>query len=215
MLHRALAVAVWRPIEDEPLPPATYERILNDIVDEEVTIHCTIRRQQLRRSDDLSDCASFWSERTEVRNIWFSLLTPQEGDQSEERLEAHDRRVALGELSRLRGRFPKVYLPAVVLDGYYHPPASPQECIFAQVTNCVSADLTTRITPCQFGGQPVCSECGCIASAGLASIGKYKLAGLIPVSKIFAASKQLGERSSQWLRLGTSTRPDRHSDALN
>jgi hypothetical protein len=115
----------------------------------------------------------------------------------------------------LRGHFPKVYLPAVVLDGYYHPPASPQECIFAQVTNCVSADLTTRIMPCQFGGRPVCSECGCIASAGLASIGKYKIGGLIPVSKIFAISKQLGERSSQWFGLGTSKRPEQHTAAAS
>jgi organic radical activating enzyme len=214
-LHLVVSVDGLQADHDKRRSPATYERILNHIVNQQVTIHCTITRQQLRRPDYLSDFASFWSERKEVRHIWFSLLTPQEGDQSEERLDAHDRRVALGELSRLRGRFPKVYLPAVVLDGYYHPPASPQECIFAQVTNCVSADLTTRITPCQFGGQPVCSECGCIASAGLASIGKYKLAGLIPVSKIFAASKQMGERSSQWFGFGPSRQSDRNSHALN
>jgi hypothetical protein len=41
-----------------------------------------------------------------------------------------------------------------------------------------------------------------MASAGLATIGKYKLGGLIPVSKIFAISKKLGERSSQWLGAG-------------
>jgi len=81
----------------------------------------------------------------------------------------------------------------VVLEGYLHPPASPQECIFAQTTTCLSADLATRIEPCQFGGQPVCAECGCMASAGLASIGKYKLAGLIPVSQIFSLSKRIGE----------------------
>ena len=64
----------------------------------------------------------------------------------------------------MRSTFPKVYLPEVVLKGYYAPPNSPRECIFAQTTNCISADLTTRIAPCQFGGRPVCSECGCIAS---------------------------------------------------
>ena len=214
-LHLVVSVDGLQPDHDKRRSPATYERILNHIVNQQVTIHCTITRQQLRRPDYLSDFASFWSARKEVRHIWFSLLTPQEGDQSEERLDADDRRVALAALSRLRGRFPKVFLPATVLNGYYHPPASPQECIFAQVTNCVSADLTTRISPCQFGGQPVCSECGCMASAGMASIGNYKLAGLLPVSKIFAVSKQLGERSSQWLGFGTSRRPDRNSHALN
>jgi len=214
-LHVVVSVDGLQADHDKRRSPATYERILNHIVHQQVTIHCTITRQLLRRPDYLSDFASFWSERKEVQNIWFSLLTPQEGDQSEERLDAQDRRVALGELSRLRGHFPKVYLPPVVLDGYYHPPASPQECIFAQVTNCVSADLTTRIMPCQFGGRPVCSECGCIASAGLASIGKYKIGGLIPVSKIFAISRQLGERSSQWLGLGTSKRPEQHTAAAS
>jgi hypothetical protein len=61
--------------------------------------------------------------------------------------------------------------------------------------------------PCQFGGRPVCSECGCIASAGLASIGKYKVAGLIPVSKIFDLSKKVGERCSL-------LRPPRFQDLL-
>jgi hypothetical protein len=80
----------------------------------------------------------------------------------------------------------------IILDGYLHPPESPQECIFAQTTTNISADLSTRIEPCQFGGDPVCSECGCIASAGLASIGKYKLAGLFPVSRVFALSQKIG-----------------------
>jgi hypothetical protein len=80
-----------------------------------------------------------------------------------------------------------------ILDGYIHPPGSPEECIFAQSTVCVTADLETRITPCQFGGNPVCSECGCIASAGLVAIGRYKLAGMLPVSSIFRLSRKVGD----------------------
>jgi formate hydrogenlyase transcriptional activator len=34
----------------------------------------------------------------------------------------------------------------------------------------------------------VCGESGCIASAGLAAIGRFRIAGLIPVAKIFGAS---------------------------
>src|SRR5581483_12381325 len=90
--------------------------------------------------------------------------------------------------------FPKIHMPEVLLRGYLDPPTSPEECIFAQTTTCVSADLTTRIVPCQFGGRPVCSECGCIASAGLAAIGKFKLGGVLSLSKIFAVSKRVGER---------------------
>jgi hypothetical protein len=32
-----------------------------------------------------------------------------------------------------------------------------------------------------------------MASAGLASVGKYKVAGLIPISQIFSVSKNFGE----------------------
>jgi MoaA/NifB/PqqE/SkfB family radical SAM enzyme len=196
-LHIVVSVDGLQPEHDKRRFPATYERILKHIANHVVTIHCTITRQLLERADYLSEFANFWSQRSEVKNIWFSLFTPQEGDQSKERLDPADRQVVLEELARLRGDFPKVDLPAAVLDGYNHPPVSPDECVFAQATNCISADLTTRVTPCQFGGNPVCSECGCIASAGLASIGRHKLGGLIPVWKIFDVSRKLGERSLQ------------------
>src|SRR5260370_3206330 len=111
--------------------------------------------------------AQFWSARTEARRTWFSLSTPQEGEESEERLRPEDRAAALAELARLRRRFPKVDLPARVLNALLDPPKSPAECVFSQVTDCYSADLKSRITPCQFGGKPVCSECGCLASAGM------------------------------------------------
>jgi hypothetical protein len=49
------------------------------------------------------------------------------------------------------------------------------------------------ITPCQFGGTPDCSNCGCIASAGLAAVGRYRLPGGIVVGSIFEASFAVGE----------------------
>lgn len=198
-LHLVVSVDGLQPEHDKRRSPATYERILKHIEGHQITVHCTITRPQLRRPGYFFDFANFWSRRGEVRSIWFSLFTPQEGEQSEERLEAHDRKIAVAEIAQLREKFPKVNMPSAVLDGYRHPPGSPQECIFAQTTNCISADLTTRISPCQFGGQPVCSECGCMASAGLASIGNHKLAGLIRVSSIFNASKTLGEQFAEWV----------------
>jgi sulfatase maturation enzyme AslB (radical SAM superfamily) len=193
-LHLVVSVDGLAAEHDMRRSPATYSRVLQNIAGQQIIVHCTITRPLVCRPTYLRDFASFWSNRCEVRKIWFSLYTPQEGDPSAERLRPQDRLAALEELSQLRYSYPKVYLPNVVLNGYYHPPSSPQECIFAQTTNCISADLATRITPCQFGGRPMCSECGCIASAGLASIGKYKLGGLVPVSKIFAVSKRVGER---------------------
>jgi MoaA/NifB/PqqE/SkfB family radical SAM enzyme len=193
-LHLVVSVDGLPPEHDKRRFPATYSRILQNIAGHHIIVHCTITRQLLGRPDYLREFASFWSNRREVRKIWFSLFTPQEGDQSAERLRDEDRQATLKELAQLRHIFTKVDLPDAVLNGYYDPPESPVECIFAQTTNCISADLSTRISPCQFGGQPVCSECGCIASAGLASIGKYQLGGLIPVSKIFSVSKRVGEQ---------------------
>jgi organic radical activating enzyme len=193
-LHLVVSVDGLAAEHDVRRSPATYSRVLQNIAGQQIIVHCTITRPLLCRPTYLREFARFWSNRCEVRKIWFSLYTPQEGDDSAERLRPQDRLAALEDLSQLRYSYPKVYLPNAALNGYYHPPSSPQECIFAQTTNCISADLATRITPCQFGGRPVCSECGCIASAGLASIGKYKLGGLVPVSKIFAVSKRVGER---------------------
>ena len=197
-LHLVVSVDGLQPEHDTRRSPATYERILKHIAGHQVTVHCTITRPQLRRPGYLHDFANFWSRREEVRSIWFSLFTPQEGEQGEERLEPHDREIAVAELAELRVKFPKVNMPSAVLDGYSDPPASPDACIFAQTTNCISANLTTRISPCQFGGSPVCSECGCMASAGLASIGNHKLAGLVRVSSIFDVSRKVGEQIAKW-----------------
>ena len=57
----------------------------------------------------------------------------------------------------------------------------------------ISADLKTRITPCQFGGAPDCSNCGCIASAGLAAVARHRVWGLIPVGPIFDGSLKVGQ----------------------
>ena len=193
-LHLVVSVDGLPPEHDRRRAPATYSRILQNISGHQVIVHCTITRQQVLRAGYLEEFTRFWSERSEARKIWFSLFTPQAGNNSAERLTNDDRARALAELAILAESFPKVHLPRQVLDGYLRPPASPAECIFAQSTLCLSADLATRITPCQFGGQPVCSECGCLASAGMTAIGRYKLAGIVPVANIFDMSRRLGER---------------------
>jgi organic radical activating enzyme len=195
-LHLVVSIDGLAPEHDRRRAPATYERILTHIAGQSLIVHCTITRQMLARDDYLHDFAAFWSDRPEARKIWFSLYTPQEGERSEERLTPDDRRRVLSQLSSVAARFPKVYLPRVVMNGFLEPPSSPAECIFAQSTTCVSADLQTKISPCQFGGKPVCRECGCIASSGLASVGRYSLAGLVPVSALFAISRKIGDRWS-------------------
>jgi hypothetical protein len=65
--------------------------------------------------------------------------------------------------------------------------------VFARTTTTISADLTTRITPCQFGGAPDCANCGCIASAALAAVARHRLFGFVPVGSIFSSSEKVGK----------------------
>ncbi len=191
-VHVVVSIDGLKADHDRRRAPATYSRILQLIAGHRITVHCTITRQQLQSPGYHSEFCRYWSERREVRKIWFSLYTPQHGEESEERLRPADRHRAVAEIASLRSSFPKVDMPELLLDVYLDPPRSPRECIFSQATACLSADLTSPVTPCQIGGQPVCEECGCIASAAMAGIGRHRLAGFVPLSQIFEWSGRLG-----------------------
>ena len=181
------------PEHDERRTPATYDRILKHIAGHQITVHCTVTRQQARRDGYLEEFLRLWQANRDTRLIWVSLYTPQRGEISAERLTAADRARVIGELRRLRGEIPKLQMLDGMLNVYSRPPESPDDCIFAQTTACFSSDLERRITPCQFGGNPDCSNCGCIASAGLEAIGRHRLRGGIPVGRIFYASLRVGK----------------------
>jgi len=183
-----------QPEHDARRTPATYDRILKHIVGHQITVHCTVTRQQIHRPGYIEDFLKFWSARSEVRKIWMSLYTPQVGEQSPEMLTPNDRKRVVADLMALRLRYAKLEAPPGLLSVYAEPPDSPDECVFAKTTQTFSADLTTKITPCQFGGNPDCSQCGCIASAGLAAVARHQLFGFIPVGTIFTSSTKIGER---------------------
>jgi MoaA/NifB/PqqE/SkfB family radical SAM enzyme len=174
--------------------PATYERILKNIVGQRVIVHCTITGQMMKRSGYLEDFLVFWTPREEVHRVWFSIFTPQKGDALPEMLTAEERRRVVSDLLMLRKRYSKLDMRAGLIQRFADPPSSPDECVFAQTTHSISADLTTVIKPCQFGGNPDFSSCGCIASMGLAAIAHHRLAGLLPVGEIFQASLRIGRK---------------------
>jgi MoaA/NifB/PqqE/SkfB family radical SAM enzyme len=182
-----------QPEHDVRRAPATYDRILKHIAGHSITVHCTVTRQLVNRPGYLEEFLRIWSARPEVEKIWVSLYTPQIGEVSDERLRPVDRERVVADLMALRLGFPKLALPKGLIEVYANPPDSPDECVFARTTSTISADLTTRITPCQFGGAPDCSNCGCIASAGLAAVARHKLFGFVPVGSIFAGSLKVGE----------------------
>ncbi|HEY3159785.1 MAG TPA: radical SAM protein [Vicinamibacterales bacterium] len=191
-LQLVVSIDGLQPEHDARRTPATYDRILKHIEGHKITVHCTVTRQQVRRDGYLEEFLHTWEANPQTRLIWISLYTPQKGEISEERLTPADRAKVISELRRLMPQIRKLQMLDGILKVYANPPASPDHCVFAQTTECYSSDLERRIMPCQFGGNPDCSSCGCIASAGLEAISRHRLKGGIPVGKIFYASLHVG-----------------------
>ncbi len=191
-LNVVVSIDGLQPEHDERRKPATYERILTNIQGQNVTIHCTITSQMMRSDGYLERFLQFWTPRNEIKRVWFSIFTPQRGDSMEEILTPSERKQAVADMLSLRERHPKLDMHPKMIAEYLTPPESPESCVFSMTTKTISADLTTLITPCQFGGDPDCGSCGCIASAGLKAIADHKLGGMVPISAIFKASIAIG-----------------------
>ena len=192
--HLQVVVSIdgLQPEHDVRRTPATYDRILKHIEGHQITVHCTVTRQQVRREGYLEEFIRTWQANEHTRLIWVSLYTPQKGEISAERLTREDRRRVVADLRAIRTKYSKLQMLDGMLNVYASPPASPDQCIFARTTDCYASDLEKRISPCQFGGNPDCSNCGCIASAGLEAIGRHRLGGFIPVGQIFYGSVRVG-----------------------
>ena len=193
-LNVVVSVDGLQPEHDARRKPATYERILKNIKGARVTVHCTITSQIADRPGYLDHFLSFWTSQPEVAKVWFSIFTPQRGATDPEILSASQRNSIVADLRRLRLKYPILDMPEMVIREIVTPPRSPEECIFARTTETISADLQTRITPCQFGGDPDCGQCGCIASIGLAAVGHYRVAGRLTAGHLFMASDRFGKR---------------------
>jgi MoaA/NifB/PqqE/SkfB family radical SAM enzyme len=192
-LNVVVSIDGLQPEHDERRKPATYERILKSIAGAKVTIHSTITGQIAARPGYLEEFLRFWCVLPEINKVWFSLFTPQMGAAGPELLTVEQRRFVVEDLLRLRVMYPKLDMPKRLIDEMLVPPTSPEVCIFARTTKTISADLKTKITPCQFGGEPDCSQCGCIASMGLAAVGNYRVLGPLTAGHLFFASDKVGE----------------------
>lgn len=192
-LNVVVSVDGLQPEHDVRRKPATYERILKSIAGTKVTIHCTVTAQMMDRPGYLEDFVRFWSEREETKKIWISLFTPQQGAAGPEILTPDQRRRVSEELLRLRIAYPLIDMHKRLIEELQHPPASPKDCIFARTTLTVSSDMKTRITPCQFGGTPDCSQCGCMASMGLAAVGHHQVLPGVTAGQLFFLSDLIGK----------------------
>jgi MoaA/NifB/PqqE/SkfB family radical SAM enzyme len=192
-LNVVVSVDGLQPEHDARRKPATYERILKNIKGARVTVHCTITSQMAERPGYLGEFLHFWTSQPEVAKVWFSFFTPQRGATDPEILTASQRASVIADLRQLRQIYPTLEMPEGLIREMERPPRKPDECIFARTTETISADLRTLITPCQFGGDPDCEQCGCIASMGLAAVGHYRVLGRLTAGNLFMASDRLGK----------------------
>ena len=192
-LNVVISIDGLQPEHDARRKPATYERILKNIKGARVTVHCTITSQIAERPGYLDEFLRSWTSQPEVAKVWFSIFTPQRGATDPEILTAPQRASTIADLRQLRLKYPALDMPEAVIREMEIPPKRPDECIFARTTEIISADLRTQITPCQFGGDPDCEQCGCIASMGLAAVGHYRVLGQLTAGHLFMASDQLGK----------------------
>jgi MoaA/NifB/PqqE/SkfB family radical SAM enzyme len=186
--------------------PATYEKILSQLDGREVNIHWTITRQMFQRPGYLEEYVKFWNARPEVNRLWVSVYTPQIGEQSVELLTPENRQTLASELPALAKRYPKLLFNEGFAKALIHPPANPDDCVFAKLSANYSADLKSRVEPCVFGGNPDCSQCGCAISSALHWIRTIKMAGPLKVDHFIGSSTKIGSFANR-LRNGADKTP--------
>ena len=177
---------------DDRRKPATYERILKNIVERSINVHWVITRPMLSRSSYLQEYVAFWNARPEVDHIWVSLYSPQVGEESPERLLPEDREYIARELPRLREQYSKLLVPEGMARAFVAPPENPDECLFSKMSMNYSADLRTHVEPCVFGGTPDCSQCGCSISSALHWVRDVKIAGPLRAGHMVRSSLAVG-----------------------
>jgi len=185
--------------------PATYERILQNIAGCRINIHGTITRPMLERPGYIEEYIAYWSARPEVARIWVSLYTPQKGENSAEMLSDRERKFVVEELLNARERHPKLLMSAGLAEAIRHPPRAPHDCMFARMSTNFSADLRTQVEPCIFGGNPDCSQCGCVVSSGLHWLKSMRAAG-VKLEHVTLGSVAVGKAVGK-LRRGSRDHP--------
>jgi MoaA/NifB/PqqE/SkfB family radical SAM enzyme len=172
--------------------PATYDRILQNIISCQVNIHWTITRPMVGRNGYFEEYLAFWNSRPEVVRIWASLYSPQKNEHTPEMLTVPQRHTVAEELRSLQPRYPKLLMNSGIARAIQVPPTNPSECLFSRMSTNYSADLQTRVEPCIFGGVPDCSQCGCAISSGLHWLKTVRAARLVKIGTLVNGSVAIG-----------------------
>ena len=196
-----VAVSVDGNPEDhnERRKPATYARILKNIAGRKVNIHWTVVRKNIEEPKYMERYLGFWNAQPEVNRIWVGVYTPQIGEESDERLTEENRGQLGAYFSSVGNRYPKLTMHAGLMSAFLRPPSIPSECLFSKLSVNYTADLTTRVEPCVFGGQPNCAECGCSMSMGMHWMGDIRVAGPLRARHLINGSLAVGRTANRML----------------
>jgi len=122
-IHRWL-----QPEHDVRRAPATYDRILKNIVEQRITVHCTVTGQMMKRQDT-------WP------NSWSSDAAPGDREGLVQPVHSSGWRSHAGNLEfrgtcaghadmvELRKQHPKLDMPEAVIRQFASPPHRPQDCV--------------------------------------------------------------------------------------
>jgi pyruvate-formate lyase-activating enzyme len=206
----AVSVDGLREEHDERRKPATYERILQNIAGRSVNIHLTVTGPMMKRPGYLEEYMEFWSALPEVNRIWVSGYTPQTGEDTPEMLTRAERARLAQQIIAWTPRFPKVLAGKPYAQALESPPRNPDDCMFSKMSANYSADLSSRVEPCIFGGSPDCSQCGCAVSLGMHWLRGYQLLGPLRAGHLVGLSiasgslvnrlRRAGVRPARWFR---------------
>src|SRR5689334_13158363 len=69
MPHLNVVVSIdgLQPEHDVRRSPATYDRIVKNITGQNITIHCTVTGQMMKRPGYLNEFLEFWTPRPEIK----------------------------------------------------------------------------------------------------------------------------------------------------
>ena len=197
-LHVVVSIDGLQPEHDVRRAPATYDRILKNIVGQRVTIHCTVTGQMMKRPGYLAEFLEFWTPRPEIKKVWFSLFTPQVGDQMPEILGSDERARAIADMMQLRKQYPKLDMPAGGDSAVRLPATTALKIVFSH-----SRPRRCRQTWRQRSLHASLAEI-LIAHPADAShpwawppIAAHKLGGILPVGTIFKASIKIGQNRAK------------------
>jgi sulfatase maturation enzyme AslB (radical SAM superfamily) len=73
-LQICVSIDGLQPEHDVRRTPATYDRILKHIDGHQITVHCTVTRQQTMRDGYLEEFVRTWSANRNVKSIWLEPL---------------------------------------------------------------------------------------------------------------------------------------------